>query len=226
MLAVLYDIHGNLPALEAVLADAEGAGASSYLLGGDYGLFGAWPEETVKRLRRLEGHWIRGNAERWVASPGEAPEVPEVQRAVQVCRGRLGPATVDDLSRLSDSTVRDGARYVHGSPASDVRSFMPEPADDEAELLAGVKEPRLVFGHTHLQFRRRAESGVELVNPGSVGMPFDADPRAAYALVSGDGSVDLRRVEYDHQASADAVRAMGEWAEPFARRIERASFEV
>jgi diadenosine tetraphosphatase ApaH/serine/threonine PP2A family protein phosphatase len=105
---------------------------------------------------------------------------------------------------------------------------MPEPADDEAELLAGVSEPRLVFGHTHLQFRRRAEGGsVELVNPGSVGMPFDGDPRAAYALLAEDGTLELRRVEYDHEASAAAVRErLGDWAELFARRIERARADV
>jgi diadenosine tetraphosphatase ApaH/serine/threonine PP2A family protein phosphatase len=128
------------------------------------------------------------------------------------------------MSDLRESRVVDGARFVHASPISDVRSFLPEPADDELELLNGVAEPRLVFGHTHLQFRRRAEGGsVELVNPGSVGMPFDGDVRAAYALLSEDGSLELRRVPYDHRASAAAVRQrLGEWAEPFARRIEHA----
>jgi predicted phosphodiesterase len=224
VIGVLYDIHGNLPALEAVLADAEAAGARSYVLGGDYTLFGAWPEETLGRLRRLEARWIRGNGERWTGSPGEAPESEVIRRAIDVCRGRLGPDAVLEMSDLRESRVVDGARFVHASPVSDVRSFLPEPAEDELELLDGVAEPRLVFGHTHLQFRRRAEGGsVELVNPGSVGMPFDGDARAAYALLSEDGALELRRVEYDHRASAAAVRErLGQWAEPFARRIEEA----
>ncbi|HET8953329.1 MAG TPA: hypothetical protein VFN44_22595, partial [Solirubrobacteraceae bacterium] len=67
----------------------------------------------------------------------------------------------------------------------------------------------------------------ELVNPGSVGMPFDGDPRAAYALLAGDGRIEHRRVEYDHAASAEQVRGIGEaWAEVVARRIERATMNV
>jgi diadenosine tetraphosphatase ApaH/serine/threonine PP2A family protein phosphatase len=94
--------------------------------------------------------------------------------------------------------------------------------------LAGVGEDRLVFGHTHLQFRRRSgEGGIELVNPGSVGMPFDGDPRAGYALVGGDGEIELRRVPYDHAASAAAVRdRFPQFGETVARRIEAASFDV
>ena len=66
-------------------------------------------------------------------------------------------------------------------------------------------ERRIVFGHTHLQFRRLRDDGIELVNPGSVGLPLDGDPRAAYALVLDDGSLALRRVSYDSDASAAAV---------------------
>ena len=121
----------------------------------------------------------------------------------------------------------DGVRYVHASPPSDVRSFLPEPADDEEELLAGVQEERLVFGHTHVPFRREAAGGTELVNPGSVGMPFDGDPRAAYAIVREGGAVEHRRVGYDHDSVADDLRLrFGPWAETVARRIERARFDA
>ena len=104
-------------------------------------------------------------------------------------------------------------------------SFFPEPAEDEAELLEGVEAGRLVFGHTHLAFTRRA-GGIELVNPGSVGMPFDGDTRAAYGLVREDGSIELRRVAYDHEASAATVReTLGEGGDLVARRIEQARFD-
>jgi diadenosine tetraphosphatase ApaH/serine/threonine PP2A family protein phosphatase len=233
MLALLYDVHGNLRALEAVLADAERAGARRYLLGGDYALFGPRPEETIDRLDALSGAaWIRGNGERWTAAAAEAPDSELVQDAITACAEALGEQRVRRLADLPEQAILDGVRYCHGSPISDVLSFFPEPADDEAELLADVTEPRLVFGHTHLAFRRRATSpsgsGVELINPGSVGMPFDGDPGAAYALVADDGELEHRRVAYDHGAAAAAVRERfsGDWADTVARRIELARSDV
>jgi len=227
MLAVLYDLHGNLPALDAVLADTRAAGASSFVLGGDYALFGPWPAETVERLKTLDARWIRGNGERWTASPGDAPDDEVVQGAIAASREELGEAAVAELAALPESLTIGATRFVHASPLSDVRSFLPEPGDDEAELLAGVHEDRLVFGHTHLQFGRRARGGIELVNPGSVGMPFDGDPRAAYALIGDDGEVELRRVGYDHGSSAAAVRErFPGFGETVARRIERAAISV
>jgi diadenosine tetraphosphatase ApaH/serine/threonine PP2A family protein phosphatase len=227
-LALLYDVHGNLPALRAVLDDARGAGATGFLLGGDYALFGPWPVETLAALRELDADWIRGNGERWTASPADAPDDAVVQDAIAACRQALGEGTVAELARLPETLTREGTLYCHGSPGSDVRSFFPQPADDEDELLEGVDQQRLVFGHTHLPFRRTAAGGVELVNPGSVGMPFDGDPRAAYAVIEDDGGIDHRRVSYDHMASAAAVRERfeGEWTETVARRIERAAFDA
>jgi predicted phosphodiesterase len=226
-LALLYDIHGNLGALDAVLADARQHGASRWLLGGDYALFGAWPAETVARLRGLEGAiWIRGNGERWTASPADAPQ--EVAAPIASCRAALGDRDVAALAGLPEQAIVDDALACHGSPLSDVRSFFPQAAPDEAELLEGVTAPRLIFGHTHLPFRRVSARGVELVNPGSVGMPFDGDPRTAYALIGDDGSLAHRRVSYDHLASAAQLRERygGEpWGEVVARRIERARFE-
>jgi diadenosine tetraphosphatase ApaH/serine/threonine PP2A family protein phosphatase len=229
--ALLYDIHGNLPALEAVLADArtdpDGA-PSRFLLGGDYALFGPWPVETVAALRALpDATWIRGNGERWTASPSEAPDNEVVQGAIAACREALGADVVAELSGLQEQVVLDATRFCHASPISDVRSFMPEPADDEDELLDAITEGRLVFGHTHLPFRRASAGGVELINPGSVGMPFDGDPRAAYALLHEDGSITHKRVGYDHAASAAAVRgrfADAGWTHTVARRIASARF--
>ena len=208
MLALLYDVHGNLPALEAVLADADGRGAQRYLIGGDVALFGPWPEQTVARLHELTpAMWIRGNGERWTADPDAAPE--PVRGATAAAREALGDALVAQLAALPESVAIDAStRAWHGSPVSDVRSFMPEPDDDEAELLAGASESRLIFGHTHLPFQRgSAVADIQLVNPGSVGMPFDGDHRAAYALLHDDGTIEYLRVAYDHAASAAALRA-------------------
>ena len=207
MLALIYDVHGNLPALEAVLADAREQRADGYLVGGDVALFGPWPEATVARLRELApATWIRGNGERWTADPQAAPE--PVRGATAAAREALGDTLVDELAALPESAALGaGTRAWHGSPVSDVRSFAPEPGEDEAELLEGVDERRLIFGHTHLPFRRMSAVGdVELVNPGSVGMPFDGDHRAAYALLAADRTVVHRRVAYDHAAVPAALR--------------------
>jgi predicted phosphodiesterase len=223
VLALLYDVHGNLPALEAVLADARSAGASRFLLGGDYALFGPWPAETVSALRELENAtWIRGNVDRWCAFPDSDELDPLVHRAISDCASALGAERVGELGALPEQISIDGTLYCHASPTSDLRSFLPEPGPDDEELLAGVIEGRVVFGHTHLQFRRARPDGTELVNPGSVGLPMDGDVRAAYALVGPDGTLELRRVSYDHAASAAAVRERfgdADWAVRSERRL-------
>jgi diadenosine tetraphosphatase ApaH/serine/threonine PP2A family protein phosphatase len=225
-LALLYDVHGNLAALEAVLEDARAAGADRFLLGGDYALFGPWPAECVTALRELpEATWIRGNVDRWSAFPSDAPEDELVQAAIAACRTEIGDGLAEALGALPGQAVIAGTRYCHASPLSDLRSFLPEPGEDEEELLAAVSERRIVFGHTHLQFRRTRPDGVELINPGSVGMPFDGDHRAAYALVGEDGSVEHRRVAYDHERSAAAMTDRfgdARWAARSAARLRTA----
>jgi predicted phosphodiesterase len=228
-IALLYDVHGNLPALEAVIADARGAGAERWVLGGDYAMFGPWPRETVDRLRELpEAEWIRGNVDRWTANPGDAPDDPVPQSAIAACREELGGRLVEQLGALPEQLVVDGVRYCHASPVSDVHSFLPEPAPDEPELLGGIAERRLVFGHTHLAFAREGPGGIELLNPGSVGVPLDGDTRASYALVREDGTIEHRRADYDAAASAAALRERFDapFAEVIARRIESARLEA
>jgi diadenosine tetraphosphatase ApaH/serine/threonine PP2A family protein phosphatase len=224
-LALIYDVHGNLPALEAVLADARAADAQGFLLGGDYALFGPFQAECVAALRALpQATWIRGNVDRWAANPSDLPADDELLlRAVADCREVLGVELADELGKLPEQVVIDGTRYCHASPLSDMRSFLPEPGDDDEELLAGASELLVVFGHTHLQFRRSGPGGVELLNPGSVGLPLDGDARAAYALAHGDGSIEHRRVDYDRDA---AIAALGErfgdldWAQRSIRRLQ------
>jgi diadenosine tetraphosphatase ApaH/serine/threonine PP2A family protein phosphatase len=222
-IALLYDVHGNRPALEAVLADAHRDGAARFVLGGDYALFGPWPADTVAALNVIDGAtWIRGNVDRWCAFPEQAGEDPLLQHAIAACRAELGDVQVAELGALPEQVVIDGIRYCHASPASDLRSFLPEPGDEEDELLAGAAERTVVFGHTHLQFRRMRPDATRLLNPGSVGMPLDGDCRAAYALVDDDGSIEQRRVAYDHAASAAAMRERfgdADWAVRTEQRL-------
>jgi diadenosine tetraphosphatase ApaH/serine/threonine PP2A family protein phosphatase len=221
VLGLLYDVHGNLPALEAVLEDCP---AERFVLGGDYAVAGAWPRETVERLERLDAEWIRGNTERWLADRSDAPGpvVPVLERCVELLGGEL----VDELVALPETTTRGEVLYCHASPGSDMQSFLPEPRDEDAELLLGVEVERVVFGHTHLSFEREGPGAIGLLNPGSVGLPWDGDRRAAYALVHDDGRIERRRVGYDWQAAADAVRRVyGEAGELPARRLEQARFD-
>ena len=224
-IAVLYDVHGNLAALEAVLADAELAGATSYLLGGDYASFGPWPRETVELLETLPAvARIRGNVERWLR---EEPDVPAankqlVDTAMNAARDALGSALVARLYELPERAELDGMLVCHGSPLSDVESFAPAPQPDEERMLAGQERRTILFGHSHQQFERPGPNGTRLVNPGSVGAPLDGDPRAAWALYE-DGELDFRRTAYDVERAAAQMRALGDWAEPIARRIERGS---
>ena len=225
MLGLLYDFHGNLRALDAVLTDAGEAGVGRFLLGGDYALFGPEPRETVARLRDLDATWIRGNVDRWTAEPGDVPDDPLLHEAIEHCRAQLGEALVGELAALAETHVEPGVRFSHGSPASDVFSFAPEPSDADEELLAGRSEPLQVFGHTHLPFERPGPGGVRLVNPGSVGMPMDGDQRAAWAILHDDGRIEHRRVAYDHRSVVADLRSRGEaWADRSARRVERARF--
>jgi putative phosphoesterase len=219
--ALLYDIHGNLPALEAVLADA--GDADGFLLGGDYATFGAWPVETVERLKELDdAEWIRGNVDRWLVDSSDVPDL--MAGLVERSREMVGEELCRELASLPETTTEDGTLYCHASPLSDMDSFYPEPHETDAERLMGVEAQRVVFGHTHLAFERQGPSGIHLVNPGSVGMPFGGDHRASYAVIHDDGRVEHRRVEYDWKASVAAVRErVGELP---ARRIELARFQV
>ena len=220
MLALLYDVHGNLPALEAVLADASDADA--FLLGGDYATAGAWPKETVECLKQLDNAtWIRGNADRWLVDRHDAP-APIDEIAARTAE-QLGDELVEELSTLPGSTEIDGTLFCHASPRSDMETFLPTPGERDGELVGGVDARRVVAGHIHVAFRRAGPGGIELVNPGSVGMPWDGDHRAAYAVIE-DDHVEHRRVEYDWQKAVAAVRdRVGELP---ARRMELARFQV
>jgi predicted phosphodiesterase len=222
MVAALYDIHGNLPALEEVLKDAEAARADTYLLGGDFGSWSPWPGETIERLRGLPNTtWIRGNGERWLREP--PLDRPEVMAAFAGQSSGLG---TDEgwLYSLQAQFELDGVLYVHGSPLSDVESFPPEPGEDDERMLNGVRDKTVVFGHSHQQFRRPGPNGTTLINPGSAGMPLDGDVRAAYALRGDDGEFEFRRVDYDVERAAQAwEKTGGPFGELAAQRIRRGS---
>jgi predicted phosphodiesterase len=223
--ALLYDVHGNLPALEAVLDEAATAGAETFVLGGDYASFGPWPRETAERLEGLPAIVrIRGNADRWLRDEPEAPADarPFLDAGLTAARESLGEALVARLYELPERAEVDGVLVCHGSPLSDIESFAPKAQAGEERLFAGESNRTILFGHSHQQFQRSGPSDTWLVNPGSVGMPLDSDPRAAWALYE-DGQIVFRRTDYDIERAVAQMRTYGDWAERVVHRLQHGS---
>ena len=209
--AALYDIHGNLPALEAVLAEVEEAEPDAVVVGGDI-VLGPMPRETLELLLGLgeRALFVRGNCDRLM---GE--EITE--GGLNADRARWSAEQLDRgqrawLAALPDtqSVDVDGLGqtiFCHGSPRNDEEILTAISSELRVtEAVAGVAEQIVVCGHTHVQFDRAA-ADKRLVNAGSVGMPYESLPGAYWALLG--PSLELRRTDYDREAAAEAVRATG-----------------
>ena len=209
--AALYDVHGNAPALEAVLAEVRRSGVNAIVFGGDLAS-GPFPRETVELARSLDAVFVRGNADRLIESPARSPEWDAAQRWV---KAQLDEEQIAWLVNLDFSAVIDDTLYVHATPHDDETSITELTSDERlAELLAEVEQSLVVAGHTHMQVDRRV-GDKRFVNAGSVGMPYEPEPGAYWALIGDD--VELRRTEYDLERAAAAIRASGHpMAEEFA----------
>jgi predicted phosphodiesterase len=224
--AALYDIHGNLPALEAVLEDVRRAGADRVVVGGDV-LPGPMPRETLDCLLAVREpvDFIRGNGEAAVLAhlAGEdLRSLPERAReAVQWVAAELRPADVEVVSRWA-TTLRvaipglGSVLFCHATPRSDSEIFTREtPEDALVTAFRDLDAPVVVCGHTHMPFERRV-GGTLVLNAGSVGMPF-GDPVACWALLGPE--IVLRQTTYDLPAAAARIRATRyPGAGDFARR--------
>jgi predicted phosphodiesterase len=210
--AALYDIHGNFHALEAVLADLEKVDADVVLVGGDV-VLGPFPRETLELLDELGDRvrFIRGNGDRMVVEPPLDPTDPSpwLERQAWV-RERLGEEQLARFFGLSDTSVLavDGlgdVLFCHGSPRSDEEIVTrATPVERLDGILAGVEQRVVVCGHTHVQFDRMV-GDVRLVNAGSVGMAYEDEPGAYWALLG--PAVELRRTPFDLERAASAIRA-------------------
>jgi putative phosphoesterase len=213
-LAVLADIHGNLPALEAVVADARARGVSGWLAAGDMA-GGPQPSEVIHLLDELGAVMIRGNQEGYALSlaDGTAPQAWRTARQwefVRAASALLDSRAMAIIARLPDQRrveipQQAAIRMVHGSPRDPIELIFPDrhPGQLEAALEL-VREPVMVCGHTHESWAKRLNGQLAL-NPGSVGAPLGGDLRAEYAVISGSPEgwvVEPVRVSYD----LDAVR--------------------
>jgi predicted phosphodiesterase len=218
--AALYDIHGMLVPLEAVLAELSREDVDAVLIGGD-AVSGPQPAETLALLRSLElpTYWIRGNGERALAEGTDAViGGAEAEAAVDFTASKLPENEHRELSQLSQ-TLRlevDGlgeTLFCHASPRNDMDIVTPGTPDDRFRaLLEGVGERVVVAGHTHMQLDRVVD-GVRWVNPGSVGMPYEGEVAAFWAILGPD--VEFRRTHFDVERSAEALLASG-WPEAAA----------
>src|SRR5215475_7133375 len=178
-IAALYDIHGNLAALEAVLAEV--SGDATIVVGGDICAGGDQPSETLARLRGLGDRvrWVRGNSDRELAPGEEGLAPPEV---VEEARSKLDDDEIAFLHGLPETQQVDDVLYCHASPRNDVDIFTERtPEERIAFLFDGLDLAAVVCGHTHTQYERTV-AGVRVVNAGSVGMPYEEEPGAYWLL--------------------------------------------
>jgi predicted phosphodiesterase len=204
--AALADIHGNLQALDAVLADPRCAAAERVVVLGDV-VTGTFPAETLDRLTALRDgvSYLRGNADR-LALEDPGPWYGWV-------RDRLGPARMATVAAwpLTFAIEVEGlgaVRCCHALPDDDEAPLTRiTPEADAAAALVGIEEPTVIGGHTHVQFDRRA-GRYRYVNVGAVGRPYEGRPGAYWALLGPD--VELVRTDYDAEAAAELVLASGQ----------------
>jgi predicted phosphodiesterase len=204
-IAALADVHGNAPALEAVLREVRDARVDGVVFCGDL-TWGPLPSETLALVRALDvpTHFVRGNADRTVGAGGgergawiAAQHDDEARRLVNCFPSHV----VLDVDGLGPT------RFVHGSPRSDEECVTPEtPAERVREFMADVHERVVVTAHVHVSYDRVVD-GVRLVGPGSVGRPYEGERGARWAVLGPE--VELRRTQYDHEAAAELFRTSG-----------------
>jgi putative phosphoesterase len=203
--AALFDVHGNLPALEAVLAELEREAVDAIVCGGDV-VWGPMPAECLDRLVALGALFVRGNADRDALS-GES----EIDR---FCGARLGEEQKAliagwPLSLELDVSGVGRVLFCHATPRSDEEIVTRDTPDAViAEALADIDADLVVVGHTHVQFDRRATGAARLVNAGSVGMPYEGREADARWAVIGPG-VELRRTGYDVETAIESITETG-----------------
>jgi predicted phosphodiesterase len=218
----LYDIHGNIDALEAVLADPRAAAPDVVLVGGDV-VPGPFAVATLQRLAGLDTRWVRGNGEREVAEAIDGPEPSPDDPArftAKLTLDEIGAEAARPLGELPLTLEIDGVLYCHATPrADDEMVTRISSADRYAAVLEGVTARTVVAGHTHQQ-HDVAVGAIRFLNAGSVGMPYEGDGAARWLWVA-DGEPELRRTGYDSLAAGR--RMLGAW--PDARSLNASLVE-
>ncbi|HEX2698788.1 MAG TPA: metallophosphoesterase family protein [Acidimicrobiales bacterium] len=228
--AVLSDVHGNLPALEATLAALAGQRIDRYLCAGDLVGYGPFPNQCVEVMASLPGVGIAGNHD--LIALGRLTDdrcTPSARRSLAWTRTVLTDATRDYLATLPERAAIDGVVLSHGS-LDDPSEYVTQPGQADAQLARLARDDPeariLVLGHTHRPWAYNTDSGTllrqapgtialeagerYLVNPGSVGQSRDTSPDARFAVIdAGSGRVEFHSIRYDIEACRKALRALG-----------------
>lgn len=237
-IAALYDIHGNLPALNAVLAELEDIQPDLIVLGGDI-VSGPMPKQTLERLRALGNkiHALRGNADREVVTAFDglplAQSIPEeVREVTRWVAQQLDQSQRDYLAQLPEHITfhiegLGDILFCHATPRNDEEIFTSITPQERLDVIfTNVPQSLVICGHTHMQFERHV-GNIRILNAGSVGMPY-ADIPGAYWLLLGPESIKFRLTTYDLETAAQSVRASGypqaqEFAEENILRVSTAA---
>jgi putative phosphoesterase len=216
--ALIGDVHGNLPALEAVLADAAKKGVDAIWNVGDFVGYGAYPDEVVQRLKRDDITSVIGNYDRKVLKVKKKlgqwkKKTPQKWQAFKWAYKHLSKKSRKYLRTLPRNCWIGLGSYrvllTHGSPRSIKEHLTPDtPEDYLAKMAEKAKADVIVVGHSHIPFVRKVGE-VYYINPGSVGRPDDGDPRASYAILKISTKVfevEHYRVEYDIEKAVSAIR--------------------
>lgn len=240
-IAFVSDVHGNLHALEAVLMDLQVAGPFDRIVGGgDYTVGGAFPKESLNRVRNLGWDYVRGNADEETVEQATGGRIPVHNRpagmeldaqTIETVNWGVARLSPDDIAFLSGLEIQwtiegpSGQRlvYVHATPDSTWPGYPPDV--DESVFLPMFEQTGadvLLHGHIHHAYLRDVSAG-RLGCVGSVGLPFDGDPRPCYLVAEDSGSgwtLEHRRVSYNNQRYADALLASGTpYPDAPARRV-------
>lgn len=220
VIAAIYDIHGNLPALNAVLEELEEINPDAIVIGGDI-VSGPMPGETLERLLSLDGKvdFIRGNGDREVVMAFDGKNLPTAmsekgRKRTHWVAEQLNQSQRNFLSELPTSITLPveglgDVLFCHATPRSDEEIFTPlTPSERLNHIFSDIQQKMVICGHTHMQFERRLEN-THIYNAGSVGMPFADKPGAYWLLLSPKG-IEFRYTSYDFETAAEEIKASGD----------------
>lgn len=208
-IAIVSDVHGNLPALEAVLADLDEMRPDAVLYGGDLALGGPHPAEVVDRIRQLGWPSVLGNTDEALAADPKALEKRGafIAQAAARTREMIGPERVAWLAGLPLEERADGIAVVHAVPGNCWAIAKYDAPDDQLrETFGSLGVPIAAYGHIHHAYVRQLD-GLTVVNSGSVSLSLDGDVRASYVVID-NGRIEHRRVGYDLERVANEMVAI------------------
>ena len=217
--AIVSDIHGNLRAFGAVLADLRQVAPDLVVHGGDLVYGGAHPAEIIDQIRSLSWPGVRGNTDEMLWAPESLAEFAATAPKLAPLLGILREIIPPTIASIGEERLRwlegfpllysqESFSLVHASPGDLWRAPMPDASDEELQsAYASLGARIVVYGHIHRPYVRRL-AGMTVANTGSVSQSYDGDRRASYLVIDGE-RISIRRVEYDVEKEAEELLHSG-----------------